>query len=136
MNSRGGVRTGVGLRCPRSAAARLRRRHLTSDDVRGARALYRNPFSFRAADRSIALFNPTESILAFTPRPYGFSAASRNHALTYRWNFGDPDSGWANRATGLDVLHVFPRGGTYTITLEVLDGGTVIATQRNRLTLF
>jgi PKD repeat protein len=64
-----------------------------------------------------------------------FSAAARNPRLQLRWNFGDPASGAANTATGPDVDHAFPSPATYTTTLTVLDGGTVIAESRREIAL-
>jgi hypothetical protein len=137
MNSSGDSATRLPSHCPGSgpAARRLRRRLITADDVRGARALYRR--APRPVDQKLALFNPGDgSRLPLAWGPVQFGAAVRNRALGYRWDFGDPGSGGANSATGLDATHAYAAPGAYTITLEVLDGGTVIATGRQRLELF
>jgi PKD domain len=137
MNSSGNTATGLPSHCPGHgpAARRLRRRLTTADDVRGARALYRR--APRAVDQKLALFNPGDgSRLPLGWGPVRFGAAVRNTALGYRWDFGDPASGAANSATGLDATHAYAAPGAYTIRLEVLDGGTVIATGRQRLELF
>ena len=128
MNSTGNLRTRLPFLC--GPGPLIRR-----DDVRGARALYRRkPPTVNA---QVAVFNPGDgSRMPWRAEPVGFSAAVRNEALGYRWDFGDPGSGTANTATGLDPTHAFASPGTYTVTLQVLDGGTVIATSRQRLELF
>ncbi len=42
----------------------------------------------------------------------------------WSWDFGDPASGVNNTSTLQNPLHVFSAGGTYTITLTVLNNGT------------
>jgi PKD repeat protein len=37
------------------------------------------------------------------------------------WDFGDPASGGANRATGRTVSHTYARPGTYRVTLAIAD---------------
>ena len=37
------------------------------------------------------------------------------------WNFGDPNSGSANAATGLTATHTYTTAGTYQVTLTVTD---------------
>jgi PKD repeat protein len=37
------------------------------------------------------------------------------------WDFGDPDSGEANRASGRDVAHTYARAGSYRVTVKVVD---------------
>ena len=137
MNSRGNVVSRLPHRCPAGgpAAARLRRKLLTRDDIRGARALYRRKPP--RVDQTTALFNPGEgSRLPLAWGPVRFGAAVRGKALVYRWDFGDPASGAANSAAGLDATHAYSAPGVYTITLEVRDGGTLIATASQRLELF
>lgn len=137
MNSVGNSATRLPSHCPGSGAAarRLRRKLLTADDVRGARALYRRKPP--AVDGQVGLFNPGDgSRLPLAWGPVQFGAAVRNPALDYRWDFGDPASGAANAATGLDATHAYSAAGAYTITLVVLDGGATIATGTQRLELF
>ena len=87
--------------------------------------------------RRSRLFNPGDgSRLPLACGPVHFGAAVRNPALDYRWDFGDPASGAANAATGLDATHAYSAAGAYTITLVVLDGGATIATGAQRLELF
>ncbi|MDD4598308.1 MAG: gliding motility-associated C-terminal domain-containing protein [Lentimicrobiaceae bacterium] len=46
------------------------------------------------------------------------------------WNFGDPDSGAENTATGLSPTHVFSAPGIYTVTLtESFNGQQFVSTQ-------
>ena len=139
MNSTGNVFTGIGARCGSRARTvrRLRRKLLTRDDVRGARAIYRRAFGQRLQDRAIASFNPGDGTRrAFRAVPVRFSPAVRNPALSYRWTFGDPGSGSANAASGFAVPHAFTGPGTYRITLRVIDGGAEIASRTTSLTLF
>jgi hypothetical protein len=137
MNAQGDASTKLPARCtPGSAPAQhVRRRLLTADDVRGARALYRR--TPPKVDQKVALFNPGDgSTLPWSPDPVRFQAAFRNPALGYRWDFGDPASGAANAAVGLEASHAYASPGTYTITLRVYDGGALVATQQGQLTLF
>jgi PKD domain len=129
MNPSGDVGTMLPSLCPRGTGVP------TGDDIRGARALYRQPAP--RVDRTVALFNPGDgSRLTFDGGALRFSAAVRNRALEYRWNFGEPSSGADNHASGLSAVHVYAAPGTYTISLRVLDGGTAIATVRNEVELF
>jgi PKD domain/Matrixin len=129
MNPTGDVDTRLPSMCPFGT------RVPTRDDVRGARSLYRGrPPRVSAA---IGVFNPGHgSRLPFNGGVLRLSAAARNRALEYRWNFGEPASGADNRATGLDAIHTYAMPGVYTITLTVLDGGALIATTRNRVELY
>ena len=139
MNSTGGARTGIGSKCgTRPATIRhLRRRLLARDDVRGARAMYRRAFKQSSQDGLIAQFSPGDGTrTAFRAEPIRFSSATRNSALRYRWDFGDPATGLANAASGPDALHTFSDPGTYSITLRVFDGGAQIASRTARLTLY
>jgi hypothetical protein len=133
MNSTGNLRTLLPAQClPGTAGAR---RLIRPDDVRGARALYRR--APPPVNQTVALFNPGDgSRLPWRPEPVAFAAAVRNPALEYRWDFGDPGSGAAGSARGLDATHAYASPGAYTITLTVLDGGTVIATSAQRIELF
>jgi hypothetical protein len=137
MNSQGRSDTLLPAQCaPGSAQARrVGRRLLAADDVRGARALYRR----RAprTEQGVAVFNPGDgSVLPHSAVPMQFRPAFRNPALGYRWDFGDPASGPANTATGAGAEHAYASPGTYTVTLRVYDGGALIATARQTLTLF
>jgi hypothetical protein len=128
MNPTGDVNTLLPSLCPRGTRLPAR------DDIRGARALYRRPAPM--VSDTIALFNPGPGSRIPMPRgPLRFSAAARNPALVYRWRFGDPRSGAANRARGLDAAHTYRRSGVYTVTLRVFDGGTQIALRRGRIEL-
>lgn len=40
---------------------------------------------------------------------------------SYDWEFGDPDSGEDNTATGVQATHTYDSSGTYTVTLEITD---------------
>jgi PKD domain len=123
MNSRGNIRTGLPARCGRHTPGT--RRLIRRDDIRGARALYnRAP---PRPDGRLAAFHPGDGATLF-PRSGSaeFSAAVRYSWLDYRWRFGDPESGAANSATGLDVRHVFDEPGVYRVTLRVLDGGAMV----------
>ena len=127
MNSTGNVSTRLPSRC--GPGPLIRR-----DDVRGARALYRRPAA--RVDQRIALFSPGGgSRLPWRAAPTAFSAAFRNPGLGYHWNFGDPVSGAANRASGSSAAHAFTAPGTYTVTLELRDGGTLIASRRGTIEL-
>ncbi len=69
---------------------------------------------------------------AFTGEPvaFGAEAYSQDDVVAYAWDFGDPASGAANRATGRAVEHAFSSAGTYTVTLAVQTsrGATATAT--------
>lgn len=139
MNATGDAFTGIGSKCGTRPATvrRLRRRLLTRDDVRGARAIYRRAFRQSSQDRLIANFNPGDGTrFAFRPEPVRFSSVTRNAALSYRWHFGDPGSGPGNAASGFSADYAFSGPGTYTITLRVFDGGAEIGSRTARLTLF
>ncbi len=134
MNSRVSL-DGRPAMCRGAAAASVRRTLLSSDDVRGARALYRRRPP--TVDRAFATFNPGDrTSLRWRTGAIPFTAAFRNRKLGYRWRFGDPESGARDTATGLDAAHRFTGRGTYTVTLHVSDGGRVIARMSQRLTLF
>jgi hypothetical protein len=129
MNPTGDVNTMLPSLCPRGT------RLPAPDDIRGARALYRRRPPASVSD-AIALFNPGPGTrIPMPPGPLNFSAAARNPGLDYRWHFGDPRSGAANRARGLDVQHTYTDAGVYTITLRVFDGGTQIALRRGDIEL-
>ena len=137
MNSQGNGITKLPAQCaPGTASARrVRRRLLTADDIGGARSLYRRKPP--RVDQDVALFNPGDgSRLPWSPAPIRFRAAFRNPALGYRWDFGDPPSGAANSANGLEADHAYAAPGTYTVTLRVFDGGALVATRTGTLTLF
>jgi hypothetical protein len=137
MNAQGNAATKLPARCSPGtrAARRIRRRLLARDDILGARALYRRPPP--AVDAQVALFNPGDgSVLPHSSAPVEFRAAFRNPALEYRWDFGDPAAGAANTAVGMDAPHAFSAPGTYTITLQVYDGGALIRSGPQRLDLF
>jgi hypothetical protein len=120
MNPTGDVNTLLPSLCPRGTRLPAR------DDVRGGRALYRRRPP--AVSDTIALFNPGPGTrIPMPPGPLRFSAAARNPALEYRWDFGDRGSGGANRARGLDAEHSYADAGVHTVTLRVLNGGTQIA---------
>ena len=128
MNSTGNLRTRLPSHCGPGPLIR-------PDDKRGARALYRRKPP--TVNQQVAVFNPGDGTrVPWQTEPVGFAAAVRNEALEYRWDFGDPASGAANAATGLDAAHAFASPGVYTVTLQVLDGGAVIATAQQRLELF
>lgn len=133
MNSTGSLATLLPSRCRPGGIAS--RRLVLADDVRGARALYRRRPA--PVDPGVARFNPGNG----TRMPIGsgtisFATAVRNRALEFRWDFGQPASGPANRARGLDTTHTYAQPGTYTVTLRVLDGGALIAGARNTLVLY
>lgn len=132
MNSRVGLRTGVPSLCTGASAAAIARKYLSGDDIRGARALYRRrPPS---VDARVARFNPGDGArIRARGGPIWFRAVWRNPKLSYRWRFGDPESGRADSATGLDATHRFSGRGSYTVTLTVSDGGAAIATHRQRV---
>ena len=139
MNSTGSAHTGIGSKCGVGPARvwRLRRALVTRDDVRGARAIYRRAFRQSRHDHAIASFNPGDGTRsAYQPAPLRFTPVTRNAALSYRWDFGDPASGRSNSASGLDAAHAFTGPGTYTVTLRVFDGGAQIASRTASLTLF
>ena len=134
MNSRVSL-DGRPAMCRARAAASIRRSLLSGDDIRGARALYRRRAPVVPA--VFASFNPGDGTsLRWQGTTIRFRAALRNRKLGYRWRFGDPESGAANTATGLDGAHRFRESGTYTVSLSVSDGRTVIARRSQRLTLF
>ena len=60
------------------------------------------------------------------PSPTSFTGMATGMAVgtTYSWNFGDPASGTANTATGLNATHVFSAPGTYTVGLQAQSPGT------------
>lgn len=47
---------------------------------------------------------------------------------TYKWDFGDPNSGSANSATGATASHTYQQAGTYQATLTVVDDVNAQAT--------
>ena len=127
MNASGDIATKLPSRCGPGPLIR-------PDDRRGARALYRRRPP--AVDQRAALFSPGGgSRLPHRSEPFAFSASFASNALEYRWDFGDPASGAANTASGPAAAHAFSAPGLYTVTLELLDGGAVIATQRGTLEL-
>lgn len=126
--------TRVPARCRGSAAKKFLRRLLSSDDIRGARALSKRPPP--PADPQVARFYPEdEDRVEATSSPVRFSVASQNPTLDYRWDFGDPASGAANAATGLEAFHSFSSTGSYTVTLKAFDGGAVVGTRKQLITL-
>ena len=110
MNSvaRGFTRTVPG-KCRRSRWRYWRRVLVGPDDARGVRALYSGEARFPRA--------------AFTAEQTGFDVRvtdrSTGDVHGRFWNFGDPDSGAANRASGSTATHRYSAPGTYTITLRV-----------------
>ncbi|MFQ5489803.1 MAG: PKD domain-containing protein, partial [Phycisphaerae bacterium] len=50
------------------------------------------------------------------------SSDPQNDALSYSWNFGDPNSGGLNTATTVVADHTYAVAGTFTISLTVSDG--------------
>ncbi len=50
------------------------------------------------------------------------STDDQNDIASTTWDFGDPNSGDANTAEGINVEHSFSAAGTYTVTLTVTDG--------------
>ena len=98
MNSRVSL-DGRPAMCRGAAAAGVRRTLLSSDDVRGARALYRRRPP--TVDRAVASFNPGDrTSLRWRTGAIPFTAAFRNRKLGYRWRFGDPESGARDTARG------------------------------------
>lgn len=51
-----------------------------------------------------------------------FWASSAGDPAGLRWDFGEPDSGAANAATGPFVAHRYARGSTYAVRLTLADG--------------
>ena len=129
MNARASVRSGLGVRCPARGrtARRLRRTFLTRDDKRGVRRLYRRPFAARASNRR--LFSARVTSFGDGTGTGSFVAALPNAALSFGWDFGDPASGPANRATGRSVQHRYLARGAYRVTIWVIDSGVVVATR-------
>jgi hypothetical protein len=128
MNSNAHFLSGRPRRC-----SRRMRPVLSRDDVRGARALYRNPSPRRPA---LAHFGPVDgSRFVHAPRPVQFASAFNGELLRYEWDFGDPASGAANHAVGTLPRHVYQRPGTYLVTLRVSYDGVTIAERSNRITL-
>jgi hypothetical protein len=129
MNSRASVRSGLGVRCPARGrtSRRLRRTFLTADDRRGVRRLYRRPFAAQVSPRP--LFSSTVSSFGDGTGLGGFSASLSNAALSFAWDFGDPGSGAANRASGRSVQHRYGARGAYRVTMSVIDSGVVVATR-------
>jgi PKD domain len=129
MNARASVRSGLGARCPAGGrtARRLRRTFLTRDDKRGVRRLYSTPFAARVSSRP--LFNSSVTSFGDGTGNGSFSATLANPALSFAWDFGDPASGAANRATASAVQHHYAARGSYTVTLSVIDSGVVVATR-------
>ena len=126
-NSTGNVSTRLPSRCGPGPLIRARRRS------RRPRALPPARGQSRPEDRPLQ--SGGGSRLPWRAAPIAFSAAFRNPSLGYRWNFGDPVSGAANRASGSSAAHAFTAPGTYTVTLELRDGGTLIATRRGTIAL-
>jgi hypothetical protein len=123
MNSSIRVSAGLPRRCRgRRVAARLRHGPLP-DDLLGARRLYSRP----SPTSSVAARFAPDATRSVPHRPVSFSARVRNPRLMHRWHFGDPMSGPANAAIGVDVQHVFSAPGVYQVTHAVLDGGAVIS---------
>jgi hypothetical protein len=136
MNTIADYDIGLGNRCSGASERRavdMRRRLVLSDDRRGAAAMYRRPF---ARNDALAAFNPGGgTTMPYRPRAISFAPATVNLLLDYRWDFGDPGSGAANRASGVGPSHSFSRPGVYSITLTVRDSGAVVARQTQQLAL-
>ena len=128
MNADADFRSGRPKRCSRRMRAVL-----SSDDVRGARVLSTNPSPQRPV---LARFGPVDGAsLIHSPRPVQFATAYNGELLRYRWDFGDPDSGGANQASGTLPQHSYRRPGTYLVTLTVTYDGVTVARRSNRITL-
>lgn len=68
------------------------------------------------------LFAPTALLAKIDCDSVRLWANSQQTRPPARWDFGDPDSGPANAATGYLVAHRFRRGGLHRVTLTYPDG--------------
>lgn len=64
---------------------------------------------------------PNEGQAPLVVQFYANASDSENDALTYLWDFGDPDSS-DNSSTLADPVRVYEAPSTYTVTLTVSDG--------------
>ncbi|MFH1321902.1 MAG: PKD domain-containing protein [Bacteroidota bacterium] len=72
---------------------------------------------FIMEQNSVVLTSPAvTSILSPT---VNFINASSNNVVSWKWDFGDPESGANNSSTMTDPLHIYGEAGTYIITLTV-----------------
>jgi PKD repeat protein len=79
------------------------------------------PFALDANPKGVPTASMADPVLG-DPGHFEFASTSTDslgEVLTETWDFGDPDSGAANTATGPLASHAFTRPGTYTVTLTV-----------------
>jgi hypothetical protein len=79
-----------------------------------------------------AAANPATLSVSFTDR----SSPGRTGApiVAWSWNFGDPASA-SNTASTLNATHHYAAHGTYTVTLQVLDGDGQLASSTAQITI-
>jgi gliding motility-associated-like protein len=65
-----------------------------------------------------------------------FFANDTSKTLTYKWNFGDTASGYANNDSTAKPIHIFSKNGIYTITLLVSDTSSCSDTIAKSLVVF
>lgn len=62
-----------------------------------------------------------------------FSLLNTSNIDQASWNFGDPDSGAENTATGLNPVHIFTAPGTYNVTITETFNGQDFSSSREVL---
>jgi uncharacterized repeat protein (TIGR01451 family) len=56
---------------------------------------------------------------------------------SWTWEFGDPESGQDNIATGQNVEHIYKSAGKYTVKLAAVDvSGTIVITKKDYITVY
>jgi hypothetical protein len=79
-----------------------------------------------AAAFAVALSPATDGAAFTDTSKRGAGGAS---IVSRQWNFGDPASGSADTAAGVNVSHTFSAPGTYEVSLTITDGNGLTSTQ-------
>jgi gliding motility-associated-like protein len=65
-----------------------------------------------------------------------FSGSSTLTNVSWQWDFGDPGSGYSNRATVQQPMHTFSKAGTFTVTLKATSACGESALSSKQVNLF
>lgn len=106
---------------------------LTVKDPEGATGTASATVQVRNLDPTATIISPDDGDRFEKGEPVGFSATGNDTrsdlvGLEFMWDFGDGTvTGWLGRRD-TDVLHTYPRGGAFLVTLTVRDGDGAVAT--------